>query len=703
MKSIRQQFVAALVFAVVVVGGAACGAVTLHPGDNIQSLVTANAINTTFIFSAGTYTNQSIIPKTGNVFDGQGVAVFDGANTATKAFSGAGGNVTIKNLTVQRYNSPSQNAAVDCALGSGWIVTNCVIQSNAAVGVKFGTNSVIVNNLLIGNGQEGFAGSGTGWLVKNNQINNNNTAHQNWTLEAGGGKAGAASGGTFDGNTVTNNFGPGLWLSGGSFGNIIRSNICIGNYGPGILVEISRNNSISNNLCFGNGLGGTNWGAAQILLSSSPSNIVSGNTLGLPFASNGLYGIFAMDQARTNAGLPIHANGNEVFSNSAWFWDTKPGIQGCAADDGYPVHGTNHFHNNSYFVINASVNYFSWETNGLLSQAQVNAHEIGSTIDTNMKPRLNISRSNSLMSLYWPSWALNYKPWSGTNHTAPATWSAVTNPVSVATVQSSVILGASNSARFFRLVGPSSDSLSAGLIAHYSFDEHCSNATPGCVIDSSGLGNNGTLGNATSGTNPMAPLWTPNGKFAGAYLYNGIVQPGNIVAVVGEGIYLPQGVDVDGNWTLSVWARLNNVTNHTSSTIYCQKQSTEDCRNLLIHWEGDMDETMTLQVRDSACHELLLHNLPSNPMIAGQWFHLVGVGNNKNYSFYINGALQQSQVVTNMGSLSCNFHGIGVMYDDFGRYYNHYLDGAVDEMRIYNRALSPTEILALYNQGGGAP
>ena len=77
------------------------------------------------------------------------------------------------------------------------------------------------------------------------------------------------------------------------------------------------------------------------------------------------------------------------------------------------------------------------------------------------------------------------------------------------------------------------------------------------------------------------------------------------------------------------------------------------------------------------------------------------MGSNKVYSLYINGVLQQSQLVTNMGSLSCDFHGIGVMYDDFGRYYNHYLDGAVDELRIYNRALTPAEVLALYNLGGG--
>ena len=317
-------------------------------------------------------------------------------------------------------------------------------------------------------------------------------------------------------------------------------------------------------------------------------------------------------------------------------------------------------------------------------------------------PRLDISRTNNRVALYWPSWAIYFKPWSATNLSSPVSWSALTNAITVTNTQCSVTLGVSNRPSFFHLVD-SQPSLSTGLVAHYTFDEQCTDSVAGCVQDTSGLGNNGTLGNAASGTLPQAPIWTSNGRFAGAYLFSGIVLAGDVIATIGQGIYLPQGVDVDGNWSLSVWAKLNNVTNHTSGTVYSQKQSTEDCRNLLIHWEGDADQTMTLQVRDSACHELILHNLATNPLVAGQWYHLVGVGTNKTYSFYINGVLQQSQHVSNMGSLSSDSHTIGTMFDNGGLYYNHYLNGAVDELRLYNRALSVAEILALYNQSGGSP
>jgi hypothetical protein len=42
------------------------------------------------------------------------------------------------------------------------------------------------------------------------------------------------------------------------------------------------------------------------------------------------------------------------------------------------------------------------------------------------------------------------------------------------------------------------------------------------------------------------------------------------------------------------------------------------------------------------------------------------------------------------------------MFDNFGSAYNHYLNGSIDELRIYNRALSASEILALYHQSGGS-
>jgi hypothetical protein len=53
--------------------------VTLSPGENIQSAVDAAPKGTTFVFLAGIYRMQSIVPKDGDIFTGQGHVVLNGS------------------------------------------------------------------------------------------------------------------------------------------------------------------------------------------------------------------------------------------------------------------------------------------------------------------------------------------------------------------------------------------------------------------------------------------------------------------------------------------------------------------------------------------------------------------------------------------------------------------------------------------------
>jgi hypothetical protein len=82
----------------------------------------------------------------------------------------------------------------------------------------------------------------------------------------------------------------------------------------------------------------------------------------------------------------------------------------------------------------------------------------------------------------------------------------------------------------------------------------------------------------------------------------------------------------------------------------------------------------------------------------GQWLHLVGVGTATSEQLYVNGILVSNvtglvssdigqATVMNIGRDVSNGGGPG--YDDF--------DGRMDEVRIYNRALSATEVQQLYD------
>jgi hypothetical protein len=57
--------------------------VTLTPGDDIQAAVDAHPPGTLYMLQSGTYRMQSIVPKTGDVFDGQGAAVLNGSRLLT--------------------------------------------------------------------------------------------------------------------------------------------------------------------------------------------------------------------------------------------------------------------------------------------------------------------------------------------------------------------------------------------------------------------------------------------------------------------------------------------------------------------------------------------------------------------------------------------------------------------------------------------
>jgi hypothetical protein len=82
----------------------------------------------------------------------------------------------------------------------------------------------------------------------------------------------------------------------------------------------------------------------------------------------------------------------------------------------------------------------------------------------------------------------------------------------------------------------------------------------------------------------------------------------------------------------------------------------------------------------------------------GEWRHWVGVWDTSNIYFYIDGVLQASDTKSatesslldaGIGTLNCC-----ALNDPF--------NGLIDDVRIYNRALSPTEIRRLYRLGGTA-
>jgi hypothetical protein len=237
------------------------GAVVVRAGDNSSLSPVAN---TTYWFASGTHTFGSgpygqVIAADNDVFIGGPKAVLDGQLTNQYAFTGTASNVTVEYLTIRRFGAIGSNngqAVVNHNPGRKWLVQYDTVIDDAGAGVFLGPNSTTRFNCLSDNGEYGFASYAShgdkNVVLDHNEIVGNNT--YNWERHvhgcgcAGGGKFWDTNGGTVTHNWVHDNRGPGLWADTDNNDFDFENNDIEGNTGDGIIVEISYNVQIQNNV-----------------------------------------------------------------------------------------------------------------------------------------------------------------------------------------------------------------------------------------------------------------------------------------------------------------------------------------------------------------------------------------------------------------------------------------------------------------------
>jgi len=83
----------------------------------------------------------------------------------------------------------------------------------------------------------------------------------------------------------------------------------------------------------------------------------------------------------------------------------------------------------------------------------------------------------------------------------------------------------------------------------------------------------------------------------------------------------------------------------------------------------------------------------SEPIVSGEWSHVVGTYDGATIRLYINGELSATQA----HSGDIGYSSLPLWIGTVGHYpYIVYWDGSLDDVRIYNRALSPSEVRQLY-------
>jgi hypothetical protein len=216
----------------------------------------------------------------------------------------------------------------------------------------------------------------------------------------------------------------------------------------------------------------------------------------------------------------------------------------------------------------------------------------------------------------------------------------------------------------------------SGLVAAYGFNEGSGTSTS----DATGKGHTGTVANAA---------WTPAGKFAGALSFNGT---NGWVSVADA-----NDLDLTTGMTLEAWLF---PTAAASATTW---------RNVIIK-ERPGGETYNLYV-DTNAHVPAAYVVksasPNTPVSANgtaqvplsAWTHLAATYNNSSLNLYVNGNLVRS--VATSGALMTS---TGVLRIGGNSLWGEFFQGIIDEVRIYNRALTQAEIQADMNTPvGGAP
>ncbi len=215
--------------------------------------------------------------------------------------------------------------------------------------------------------------------------------------------------------------------------------------------------------------------------------------------------------------------------------------------------------------------------------------------------------------------------------------------------------------------------LNSGLVGYWSFN--APDMAGNTAYDRSGQGNNGTL---TGG--PTRAI----GKIGQALSFDGV----NDYVDVGDPA---SGVlDVQtGDMTISGWIYMR-----TTDEQYLAAKSDCGDPNEYLLYGGTGGNKPGFRVINSAGTSFRADSV--NALNTNSWYHLVGVKQGSNIYLYINGAWDNTLAIS--GTFSGNTLSLMI-----GRRTTatceQFLDGLIDDVRVYNRALSADEIKRLYRIG----
>ncbi len=212
--------------------------------------------------------------------------------------------------------------------------------------------------------------------------------------------------------------------------------------------------------------------------------------------------------------------------------------------------------------------------------------------------------------------------------------------------------------------------ITTGLIGHYKLDEGSGTT----AIDASSNGNDGTL---VGSPTPIHSTGIIDGAltFSGDYDRVAVTHPVN------------GSLDFDAdNFSISFWFNSTAITDVTARLV--GKINNSGLSGVVFFADSAGDVNFFIDDGTSSM------SLFTSGLLDGNWHHVVGIRNGNNFALYADGLLADSGTAS-LGSVSNTTNlKLGASTSSAGDY-----DGLLDDVRLYDRALTTGDIDELFATG----
>jgi len=215
-----------------------------------------------------------------------------------------------------------------------------------------------------------------------------------------------------------------------------------------------------------------------------------------------------------------------------------------------------------------------------------------------------------------------------------------------------------------------------GLVGYWKLDENTGTTTS----DSSGYGNSGTLTNAPTWTTSLPGL---DFKNTSGVTFNGTNNYIDIAATA---------TSTNAAFSACSWVKFNSLTGYqelvtidgtTIGGFFVEKDSSSNKFAFNMHSADVTGGATNYQA------------LSTTVATTGTWYHVCGVFTGSALRIYVNGAQEGSDVAFSSTWLATGHTVLGSCLFNGAR--TSYLNGSLDDVRIYNRVLTAVEVKSLAN------